>query len=176
MKFHRGSTSRWSLGLAVIYLGEAVRDSLPGRRTSQSLPRRAGSARLCLAWMGLLCLLVGLPPAASAQDGLDDAGAAALDALEQATVSAIEQAGRSVVAIARVRRDREPSSNTDPLRLRATLSPLDSPENPDFVPSLYGSGVVISQDGYIVTCATCWMTRGYTTILSGWTSRVTRPA
>jgi serine protease Do len=89
----------------------------------------------------------------SAALATDAGGMAALAALEQATVAAIEQAESSVVAISRVRRDRRPPEPLDPLKLGSPLVPTESPESPDFVPTMFGSGVVISADGYIVTCA-----------------------
>lgn len=73
-------------------------------------------------------------------------------AIEDATVAAIQRAEQSVVAITRVRRDRELTSQTASLSL-GNLSAIDSPQNPDFVPMFFGSGVVISSDGFIVTCA-----------------------
>jgi serine protease Do len=82
--------------------------------------------------------------------------------MEQGLVTAIEQAERSVVAIARVRRKtatgREVSGPLDPLR---QLPPLGTPANlrfdrptptsPEFVPNQYCTGVVISRQGLIVT-------------------------
>lgn len=80
-------------------------------------------------------------------------GLAALLALEQATVNAIERCEHSVVAIARVRRDRQPVNPLEALELSSPFLNSNSPDNPDFVPTLFGSGVIISDDGFIVTCA-----------------------
>jgi serine protease Do len=107
---------------------------------------------LVLAVLAIVCCF---PAGAQAQELLTQPAPelAALLALEQATISAIEKAEHSVVAIARVRRDRQPNSPFDPLQFTPPLGAVDSPDSPDFVPTLFGSGVVISEDGYIVTCA-----------------------
>lgn len=80
-------------------------------------------------------------------------GLAMLAAVELATTSAIEKAERSVVAIARVRRDQAPAARAENLRIPNELGFQEAPNSPDFVPNHYGSGVVISEDGFIVTCA-----------------------
>lgn len=82
---------------------------------------------------------------------------AVVAAIESATVSAIERAEHSVVAIARVGRGRAPATqldqlHVDPFRLGNPFPLQDRPDSPDFIPTLFGSGIVISQDGYIVTC------------------------
>ncbi|MEO8268458.1 MAG: trypsin-like peptidase domain-containing protein [Aureliella sp.] len=86
-----------------------------------------------------------------------DQALAVVAAIESATVSAIERAERSVVAIARVNRGRAPATqldqlNVDPFRLGNPFPLQEAPDNPDFVPTLFGSGIVISEDGFIVTC------------------------
>ncbi len=117
----------------------------------------------CLVGVWLACSVRGyaqdspLQPAngstQSTPPAVDASGMAALVALEQATVSAIEKAEGAVVAISRVRRDRRPVEPLDPLKLGSPFAPADSPDSPDFVPAIFGSGVVISADGFIVTCA-----------------------
>ncbi len=91
----------------------------------------------------------------SATDGenLTDSSLAILAALEQATVSAIEKAEHSIVAISRVRRDRQAVAPNDPLKLGSPFAAADSPESPDYIPKFFGSGVIVSPDGFIVTCA-----------------------
>ncbi|MCR9295219.1 MAG: trypsin-like peptidase domain-containing protein [bacterium] len=81
--------------------------------------------------------------------------AAVIAAMEQATVAAIAKAEQSVVAIARVPRNRTAPDRAQSNALSLGLSlGLDDPlTNPDFVPTFFGSGVVISEDGYIVTCS-----------------------
>ena len=72
--------------------------------------------------------------------------------MERLVTEAIEKAEKSVVAIARVRRE-----NT--LRLRAGRScdsavpagPLCRPDRPSFVPNEFGTGVVIDAKGLILT-------------------------
>ena len=80
---------------------------------------------------------------------------------KQATVSAIDVAEHSVVAIARVGRDRHPPHSSinlhvDPFRLGNPFPLQDTPDNPDFVPTLFGSGIV-HQRGWLYrhlrTCA-----------------------
>jgi serine protease Do len=80
-------------------------------------------------------------------------GLALLAAIEQTTTAAIAKAERSVVAIARVRRDQVPGARVTELRIPESGGFEALPESPDFVPSQFGSGVVISEDGFIVTCA-----------------------
>lgn len=83
-------------------------------------------------------------------------GTAALElvsSLEKVTASAIEKAERSVVAITRVRKDRTPAVRADQLVVPGQFPFADAPENPDFIPSDFASGVVVSEDGLIVSCA-----------------------
>lgn len=107
------------------------------------------SLALCL-WLMVQAIAMAQPPAA------DDA-LTVVAAVEQATISAIEVAERSVVAIARLRRNQAPAAKVDQLRfeqfrLGNPFPSPDLPDNPDFVPALFGSGIVISDDGFIVTC------------------------
>lgn len=76
---------------------------------------------------------------------------ATVDVIEQATQAAIRKAERSVVAIARVRKDRVATSQLDPLFGQFSVHDGATPsfDNP---PHFFGTGVVISSDGYIVTC------------------------
>lgn len=80
-------------------------------------------------------------------------GLAVAASIEAATIAAIEKAERSVVAITRVRRDQVPAVRADQLIVPNQFPLADSPENPDFLPSEFASGVVVSRDGMIVTCA-----------------------
>jgi serine protease Do len=94
---------------------------------------------------------------AEQQRAIDGSGLAVAAALEQATMAAIESAERSVVAIARVRRKQAPAAQIDQLRMdRLPLgNPFpasDQPDSSDYIPKFYGSGIVLSDDGYIVTC------------------------
>ena len=96
-------------------------------------------------------------PQAQSPAQADDQALAVVAAIEAATVSAIDRAQHSVVAIARVGRARAPAAQLDqlrldPFRLGNPFPLLDRPDNADFVPTLFGSGIVISDDGFIVTC------------------------
>ncbi|MEZ6074897.1 MAG: trypsin-like peptidase domain-containing protein [Pirellulaceae bacterium] len=124
--------------------------------------------RLALSLVSIIFTTCASNPTALAQDQpgqapvqqsapASDQAMAVVSAIESATVSAIERAEHSVVAIARVGRGRAPATqldqlHVDPFRLGNPFPLQDRPDNPDFVPTLFGSGIVISQDGYIVTC------------------------
>ncbi len=101
------------------------------------------------------CLVAQEPAGEAAPAGSVQAGdgVALMAAIEQSTTSAIEKAEQSIVAIARVRKDQAPNVRADQLIVPGQFPFADSPENPDFVPSEFASGVVISADGLIVTCA-----------------------
>jgi serine protease Do len=77
-----------------------------------------------------------------------------LKAMQEKSVNIAQQTSRSVVAIARVRRDTDPRTET----LRFQFGPgvrfneLDRPTDPDFVPTDYATGIVIDNEGHIVTC------------------------
>ena len=77
-------------------------------------------------------------------------------ALEKAVVDVIARAEKSVVAIARVRRD--PAGETaalevrpDPFGRRPSGPSLPNPTDPDFVPNEYGAGVIVDSGGLILT-------------------------
>lgn len=110
----------------------------------------------CGGALGVLAGACRAQDDASVQDDVDSSsGLAVLAALETATVSAIERAESSVVAISRVRRDRAPGVAINPMQPGALTVPFlaqQTPHDPDFIPSFFGSGIVISDDGYIVTC------------------------
>jgi S1-C subfamily serine protease len=82
---------------------------------------------------------------ASGAEAQHRAAAPAVEAFEQMLVDAIDSAGKSVVAIARV----------DPLDPRRRRDPLsDRPRTPaeaDFVPDHFGTGVVVDRAGLILT-------------------------
>ena len=80
-------------------------------------------------------------------------GLAIVASIEQATTAAIDKAEQSIVAIARVRKDQATNVRAEQLLVPGQFPFSDAPENPDFVPSEFASGVVISSDGLIVTCA-----------------------
>ena len=82
--------------------------------------------------------------------------------IEQGLVKAIEQAEKSVVAIARVRKEADAGRKTggisDPLKSLAPVGKQEGlrletpdPTSPEFVPNQYFTGVVIDREGMIVT-------------------------
>jgi serine protease Do len=108
-------------------------------------------------WKGLIrgaiaaaILLAGYP--AFAQDR-QPPGLEAAAALEQVVVDAIAKAEQSVVAIARVRRDAAaaPARDEDDRPALPRLPEVTDPTDPSFVPSEFGTGVVIDAKGLIVT-------------------------
>lgn len=103
------------------------------------------TAAIVTGWLGLMSLAA--PGPASAQE---PSGTAAALAIETAVIDAIDKAERSVVAIARVPRERPRASGVldDP---SIPFLPEPSPSDPDFVPLDYGSGVIVDAAGYIVT-------------------------
>jgi len=93
---------------------------------------------------GFVCLVVRFAlTAAVAQEEVEPlTGLQAALIMEKAVVSAIAEAETSVVAIARVRhRDERGIIDREPI----------DPTDPHFVPSEYGTGVVIEGDGLILT-------------------------
>jgi serine protease Do len=105
---------------------------------------RLGGGRLVLAG----CLVLGV--SAVAQEPSPLATAAAMQRL---TTDAIARAERSVVAIARVRRDHARGAPPGDDVAVPALPGLSNPEPTDraFVPSEFGSGVVIDAKGLILT-------------------------
>jgi serine protease Do len=84
----------------------------------------------------------------------EPSGLEAALALEEQVVAAIAKAERSVVAIARVRKESarlEPERQADEGRLPLQIPEITDPTSPDYVPSEFGSGVVIDAKGLIVT-------------------------
>ena len=102
--------------------------------------------------------LAAQPPEQPPSDSTEIASHAEADqflqAMQEKLVRLSERTSRSVVAIARVRRDSEPRTET----LRFQFGPgvrfneLDRPTDPDFVPTDFATGVVIDNEGHIVTC------------------------
>ena len=94
--------------------------------------------------IGALLLICGAPRVQSQEaDGL-----AAVAAIEQTLVEAIARAEQSVVSIARIKR-LAPHVGFEARVLRGlgrSELDLDDPSNPDFIPTDFGSGVVIAVD------------------------------
>lgn len=100
--------------------------------------------------VALLVWLATTSPSTHAQDASQ-----ILALVEDATTSAIARAEPSVVAIARTRKERrsQDRNRLGSLRLDAPLDLNDPIQDPDFVPRFFGSGVIVSEDGFIVTCS-----------------------
>jgi len=114
------------------------------------------SPLVLIGHFAIAALLIGLsllgasPVAAQETTGLQ-----AAVALEGVLVDAIAQSEKSVVAIARVKRggrdDAPRELRADPFgRLQFPSAP-PTPEDPDFIPNEYGTGVVIDRRGLILT-------------------------
>ncbi len=107
-------------------------------------------SRRSLFMAALVALIAGLGPApANLRAQAEPGGLQVLQALEDVLTAAIERNQRSVVSIARVR-DQAPRVFRDELGIvHGDRRPL--PTDPDFVPHEFATGVVISQQGLILT-------------------------
>jgi S1-C subfamily serine protease len=97
-------------------------------------------------------VLLGLAGVAPAQE---PSGLQAAAALEKLLTESIARAEPSVVAIARVRREAadeaiRPEFHPDPFRRRSPLPP-PQPTDANFVPTEYGTGVVVDRHGLVLT-------------------------
>ena len=82
--------------------------------------------------------------------------AAVAEAMEKVLVEAIARSEKSVVAVARVRKEQEGDkfrleSLPDPFGRRLPLAPAPQPTDPNFIPTEYGAGVVVDRGGLILT-------------------------
>jgi serine protease Do len=120
--------------------------------------RRAGigaahAIRLRVANVATVFVLVATGMGSLQAQDASVSGASAVAALEDAVVDAIAQAEKSVVAIARVRKDdprppmRSELLTPAPLELPLATDPTD----PAFIPHEFATGVVIDAKGLIVT-------------------------
>ncbi len=94
-----------------------------------------------------------IPPWAAAQE---PSGLQAAAAIEQTLVDVIARNEKSVVAIARVRKEEPAEAFNIELRPDAfgrRFAPLDRPRptDPDFIPNQYATGVIIDRGGLILT-------------------------
>jgi serine protease Do len=108
---------------------------------------------VCLRLMTTLTLL---GPAASGVFGQEISGLEAAAAIERTLVDVIAGAEKSVVAIARVRKQRPGETFTfelrpDPFGRTMTPAAAAEPTDPDFIPNEYGTGVVVDRRGLILT-------------------------
>jgi S1-C subfamily serine protease len=107
-----------------------------------------------VAWASLALLVVWfVPPALGQQDSpTQENPVQGIAALEEATVTAIAQAERSVVAIARVRRrENQPIDFSVSQLGRMQITEQASPGTPEFIPNEYATGVVVGAEGDILT-------------------------
>lgn len=98
---------------------------------------------------------IAQPPSGAAPPASGTAGDAVgmLVAAEQAVQTAIERTAPSVVAIARVRRgERRDAAAQFNFNLPGIQRPLVESLRPEVVPTEFGSGVILSDDGAILTC------------------------
>jgi len=83
-------------------------------------------------------------------------GVEAAAAIEKTMVDVIARTEKSVVAIARVHKEKPDETfhieiRPDPFDRRPILSTVPQPTDPDFIPNEYGTGVVIDRRGLILT-------------------------
>jgi S1-C subfamily serine protease len=106
-------------------------------------------------WFALPTMLVAVGEAAWGQAAAS--GDEAVAVVQQAVVAAIARAEKSVVAIARVRRERPGETarlepRPDPFGGRRVLAaPPLRPTDPDFIPDELAAGVVIDRTGLVLT-------------------------
>ena len=74
-----------------------------------------------------------------------------LQAIEEKLVDAIDRNQSSLVAIARVRRDRFAAQFQLPLLPPESGRQFPNPEDPDFIPNDFGTGVIVDHAGLILT-------------------------
>ena len=116
------------------------------------------SAQLCAKprWAILLGLLLGLVhPFNRAVRAQEPSGFQAAASIESAMVDAIKRSEKSVVAIARVKRGQPDQVGlrfrTDAFGRSQQPANEPKPDDPDFIPNEYGTGVVIDRNGLILT-------------------------
>ena len=108
------------------------------------------------AFFRSIAVLVLLGPAAASVFSQEISGRAAAAAIENVLVEAIAGAEKSVVAIARVRKDRPGETFTfeprpDAFGRTTITTTAPEPTDPDFIPNEYGTGVVVGRRGVILT-------------------------
>ncbi len=109
-----------------------------------------------VAGLSVATPLFGQEPAPGAPVG-GDSGQAFLASVEQSLANAIARCEPSVVSIARVRRENPdrpfaPDGGDDAFGRAFGGVPVPQPEDPNFIPNEFGTGVVIDASGLIVTC------------------------
>jgi S1-C subfamily serine protease len=101
----------------------------------------------------ILVLVAGVVGTAGAQE---PSSITVVSAMERVLVDAIAKSEKSVVAVARVEKARPGETpnfefRPDPFGRRALPAPEPAPTDPEFIPSEFGTGVVIDAHGLILT-------------------------
>ena len=99
---------------------------------------------------------MALALAAAPLSGQEPSGLDAAAAMENSLVQTIASAEKSVVAIARVRKEQSGDSvrlelRPDPFGRKLSIGNPPLPTDPNFVPNEYGAGVVVDRRGLILT-------------------------
>ncbi|MGA2034947.1 MAG: trypsin-like peptidase domain-containing protein [Thermoguttaceae bacterium] len=108
---------------------------------------------IAAGWLTVLALL-GLAASAPGQEPASDLQMAA--AMEKVLVDAIARSEKSVVAIARVRKETPGEAlhiefHPDAFNRPPVLPSVPQPADPNFIPNEYGTGVVVDRGGLILT-------------------------
>lgn len=111
----------------------------------REVPTPRYAAGLLAAW-----IVASLPGFAAAQTS-DSRPLAAAEGLEQVITSAIDACAPSVVAIAQDRRRRDASDRPSPFDFDPAGLRRSNPRSADFVPTYFGSGVVVDRAGLVLT-------------------------
>ncbi len=111
------------------------------------------SFSVCLLFLSLAATSQSQEPSSAADQSQAADGLAIVASIEQATISAINKAEQSVAAIAPRTQGSSRWSARGTVADSQAISVCRRPRDPDFVPTEFASGVVISSDGMIVTCA-----------------------
>jgi serine protease Do len=112
-------------------------------------PRRFAMIQ-CAAGLLSAGIVASLPGVAAAQTS-DSRALAAAEGLEQVITSAIDACAPSVVAIAQDRRRRDASDRPSPFDFDPAGLRRTNPRSADFVPTYFGSGVVVDRAGLVLT-------------------------
>src|SRR5208282_3591741 len=109
----------------------------------------------CRPWAAAAWMLLALTLPGTVR-GDDPAGLAAVAVIENSLVQTIAAAEKSVVAVARVRKEPPGDSvrlefRPDPFGRRLAMAAPLPPTDPSFVPNEYGTGVVVDRRGLILT-------------------------
>ncbi|MBX7166684.1 MAG: PDZ domain-containing protein [Pirellulales bacterium] len=125
-----------------------------GRAKTHTFARCWVAQALRLALMAAACLATLPARAQSAPDAATGLQLAA--SIEQSMVAAIGEAEKSVVAIARIRRNDAEGGPAgplfDPFGQQATTNEESDPSQPGFIPTDFGTGVVVDRSGLVLTC------------------------